>query len=124
MRPSPVVGQTGKGHKVLSDETRLYGRSKKRTVRYEFRGMGPNSWMASVIGPFDSLLYGACGFGGTKARAEKELRRNLADNYSYLGRMILSVTDDADSVGDVDTTLWDDRRDKGPITKILAHVRG
>ncbi len=124
MRRSPVVGQTGKGHRVLSDETRLYGRSSKRTVRYQFTEMSPNNWMASVTGPFDSRMYGACGFGMTKARAKTELQRNLEGSYCYTGRMILSVTDSADSVGDVDATLWDDRRDRGPITKILARVKG
>ncbi len=106
MRRSPVIGQTGR--KVLSDMTGLHGRSSKKTVRYEFRGMGPNSWMASVIGPFDSRMYGACGFGMTKDRAARELRRNLADNHGYTGNMILSVTGDKGFL----------------VDKVLAHCKG
>ena len=113
-----VIGQTGKG--VLSDGTISYRREKKRTVRYMFTKMSPKNWMAWVCGPFHSRTYGVCSFGTNKGRARAALKRRLADDYGYIGRLLLSVVDDADKVGDVDTRLWDDRAAPWPITKLQA----
>lgn len=107
-----VIGQTG--GVVLSDDAVKYKKSKKRTVRYRYVKMRVG-YRAEVVGPFHSALYGACGFGALKTSAKAALERNLANNHSYIGRLLFSDVDTADTVGDIDTRLLDDNAMAVPI---------
>jgi hypothetical protein len=118
MRRSPVAGQTGKV--VLSDGTLKYDKDRRRAVRYKFTKMGPNNWQAWVCGPFHSVLYGVCSFGTTKSRAKDSLQRRLANDYGFIGTMMLSADDEADKVGEVDCRLLDQRANAWPITRLQA----
>lgn len=108
-----VIGQTGKV--VLSDDTVKYNRSKKRTVRYWYEKQHIG-WMAFVIGPFHSLLYGVCGYGTKRTTAKAALIRRLANDYRYIGCLLFSDVDESDTVGDFDPRLLDDRATAQPIT--------
>lgn len=111
---SKVIGQTGSV--VLSTEMIQHKKSKKRTVRYHYVRMSVG-WRAEVIGPFHSTLYGACGFGASRKRAKEALTRNLANNYSYLGRLLFSDVDSADTVGIVRRQVFNNGTLARPITK-------
>ncbi len=88
-----VIGQTGSI--VLSDSDVKRGSSGGRTLRYQYEKLG-RSWMAWICGPLHSRMYGACGFGTTKAQTKKALSRTLANNHGYFGNLIFSDVDDAD----------------------------
>jgi len=115
-KKTAVIGQTGR--MVLSggkgkDGVVRYKISKRRCVRYRFQKV-KHGWYAIVCGPFHSKLYGACAFAAdkatidgkrrssasdTKKRARDALRRRLANSYGFLGNLLLSAVDDADTVG-------------------------
>lgn len=97
-----ILGRTGSC--VLSDDQIQYKLDKKRIVRYWYvRCAG--GYRAEVVGPFHSALYGACGFGTGRTTAEKlraakaALKRNLANNYGYIGHMLFTTEDTADKIG-------------------------
>ena len=131
-----VIGQTGRV--VLSDDVIQFKASHKKTVRYRYQLMSSVKvatdnpkvdrtvcqWKAEVIGPFHSSLYGACSYGSTRKRSKAALQRRLMCDYRYNGVMLLSATDDADNVGNVDTRLWDQVSSGRPITKGFAELVG
>jgi hypothetical protein len=98
-----VIGQTGRV--VLSDEAIQYKLAKKRTVRYQYAKV-KHGWNTWVCGPFHSRTYGACGYGTTKKRAKAALKRNLGNNYNYIGQMLFSDVDEADIIGLSPAELW------------------
>lgn len=98
-----VIGQTGRT--VLSDDMVQFKSSHKRTVRYWYKKV-KHGFMAQVIGPFHSTLYGTCSFGTKRKSARKALKRRLASDYRYHGNMMLSAVDDADNVGKVDSRAF------------------
>lgn len=108
-----IIGQTGTT--VLSDEKRQYNLAKRRTVRYWYVKR-PHGYRVEVIGPFHSALYGACGFGTKRSSAKAALQRNLANNYRYIGTMLVSNKDESDTVGIVNERLLDDNATTRPIT--------
>ena len=108
-----VIGQTGTT--VLSDEKTHYKLEKKRTVRYRYVKNGSCGYRAEVVGPFHSRLYGACSFGVKRTSAKNALRRNLANNYGYIGTMMFSDRDESDTVG-LTRIYSDDDRKSGPIS--------
>ena len=108
-----VIGQTGKV--VLSDDAIYRKLGRKQTVRYQYTKLS-DKWMAWVCGPFHSRTYGACGFGTGKRRSKEALQDNLARNYRYLGTMMFSDVDEADTVGMMDVRLLDNNAMARPIT--------
>ena len=108
-----VIGQTGRV--VLSDGTTQYKLSKKRTVRYRYMKY-THGYRAEVVGPFHSRTYGACSFGTKKSSAKAALKRNLSNNYGYIGIMLFSDVDEADNVGRMDERLLDENATARPIT--------
>lgn len=81
-----VIGQTGT---VVLSETVTRQRSYKRTIRYTFTKV-KDGWECWVCGPsIHTRTYGATGFGPKKHYAKASLERNLANNYGYLGQMVL-----------------------------------
>lgn len=111
-----VIGQTGSGKIALSDESIAYKMSQKRTARYRYERCG-SGWIAVVIGPFHSRLYGANSYGTKRSVALDALKRSLANNYSYIGRLMLSAIDDADDIGRCDQRLLDVNVSARPKTK-------
>lgn len=109
-----VIGQTGKT--VLSDNMIQFKPSYKKTVRYWYQKMTVG-WLAIVIGPFHSRLYGVCCYGTSKECAKAALWRHLAKEYGYFGTMLYSDVDTADTVGDVDFRLLDEGQQAHPITR-------
>ncbi len=109
-----VIGQTGST--VLSDDKIQYKLSKKRTVRYRYEKC-PNGYLAVVIGPFHSALYGTCSFGTKRTSAKKALVRRLANEYNYIGTLLFSDVDESDSVGNPDLRLLADNTAARPITR-------
>lgn len=99
-----VMGQTGTT--VLSDDTIMYKKEQKRTVRYQYQKV-KHGWMCVVVGPFHSRTYGVNGFGTTKSRSKVELERRLANDYRYLGNLMFSDQDESDTVGIPDSRLWE-----------------
>lgn len=91
-----VIGQTGKI--VLSDEMIHFKVSQKRTARYRYERCG-SGWIAVVIGPFHSRLYGANSYGTKKSRAKTALDRSLVNNFGYIGQLLFSDVDDSDVTG-------------------------
>lgn len=81
-----------------SDEQNEYRTGKRRAVRYMFTKV---SWgyRAEVVGPFFSKLYAVCGYGTTKGRAKVALERYLASDYGFIGTMLLSTIDEANTIG-------------------------
>lgn len=116
-----VIGQTGR--EPLSDTVLQFKSSRKKTVRYRYKKVG-NGFLAEVIGPFHSTLYGVCSFGTKRKRARKALKRRLGNDYRYFGIMLLSAVDDADNVGMVDLRLWDQISSGRPITKTPGELIG
>lgn len=108
-----VIGQTGSC--VLSDEKIQYKLSKKRTVRYWVRKL-KSGFLAEVIGPFHSKLYGTCAYGTKRKTAKDALIGRLANDHNYIGTMLLSDTDESDTVGDFDRRLLDENAMARPIT--------
>lgn len=82
-----------------SKEREDYRASTKRAVRYMMIRMWRGYYRADVVGPFHSALYGVCGFGTTRAKAKIALQRNLANNHGFIGSVLLTTKDEADSVG-------------------------
>lgn len=108
-----VIGQTGS--MLLSDDTRLLVKGKRRIVRYHYDKV-KSGWLAWVCGPFHSRTYGACGFGTSKVRAKETLQNNLAHNYGYIGNLLFSDVDEGDNVGDIDNRLVADNAIAAPVT--------
>lgn len=102
----------------VSTERCDYRSSTKRAVRYRYVAMfnSTRQYRAEIIGPFHSALYGLCGFGTTKARAKAELKRNLANNHGFIGTMLVSDKDEADTVGLLDRDLIDAHTSPCPIS--------
>jgi hypothetical protein len=109
-----VMGQTGRV--VLSDTVLQFKSGRKKTVRYNYVRV-ENGWLAQVIGPFHSALYGTCSFATRKFRAKAALQRRLMNDYRYFGVLLFSDVDDADNVGRVDLRLWDQLTSGRPIIK-------
>jgi len=116
-----VMGQTGRV--VLSDTVLQFKSARKKTVRYNYVRV-ENGWLAQVIGPFHSALYGTCSFATRKFRAKAALQRRLMNDYRYFGCMLFSDVDDADNVGNVDLRLWDQISSGRPITKTPGELIG
>jgi hypothetical protein len=77
----------------------------------------PNkSYRAEVVGPFHSKLYGCCSFGRSKASAKARLKNNLARNFGFIGTMLLSDKDEADTVGYPDKDLIGPDTSASPIS--------
>jgi len=108
-----VIGQTGSV--VLSDDSIQRQRDKKRTLRYRYQ-KARNGWLCEIIGPFHSVMYGACSFGTTRTSAKKSLIRRLGNRFGYLGRLLFSDVDEADKVGVVDQRLITEWMSNSPIT--------
>lgn len=101
---SHVIGQTGRS--VLSDETIQYARDKRRTLKYWLhRSYRSGRWTVDIIGPFHSPMYGVCGSGSDKKTAMSDILRRLANEYGYIGRLMLSDIDESDTVGIVNRRL-------------------
>jgi hypothetical protein len=83
---SAVVGQTGRV--VLSSCIIQYKRSQERTIHYRYTKL-QQGWHAWVCKPFHSRTYGVCGFGANKARAKTALENILANDYGYIGKLVL-----------------------------------
>ncbi len=98
-----VIGQTGSV--VLSDDAVFRKLSEKRTVCYRYVRMTRSYYRAEVVGPFHSAYYGLSSFGTTRLRAKAALIRCLANSFGYMGRLIFSVDDEADHVGEVDSPV-------------------
>ena len=109
-----IIGQTGKI--VLSDDSVLFKMSQKRTARYRYERCG-KGWLAVIIGPFHSRLYGANSYGTKRSRAKAALKRSLAHNFGYIVHMLFSDVDEADNVGGVDERLLDSNALARPKTK-------
>ncbi len=109
-----VIGQTGSV--VLSDDTIQRQRDEKRTLRYRYQ-KSRRGWLCEVIGPFHSVMYGACSYGTTRTSAKKSLIRRLGNRFGYLGRLMFSDVDEADNVGIVDSRTIADGTTSRPITK-------
>lgn len=108
-----VIGQTGRV--ILSDETIMFTRQRRRTVRYQYTKV-QCGWTAWVCGPFHSRTYGVSGFGTKKYRAKAALQRILANDYGYIGKMLFSDVDESDTVGIVEPRLLDEYVEPHPIT--------
>jgi hypothetical protein len=98
-----VVGQTGST--VLSNDAVYRKLSRARTARYRIKRQ-PGGYVAEIIGPFHSTLYGAHGPTTSKHRAKAALQTRLANNHGYHGCLILSDIDSADVVGLSVTDIW------------------
>ena len=82
------VRQTGST--ILSDTTIQRKQEQNRTVRFQYRQVA-GCYQAFVTGPSThSALYGLCGSGITKQGAFDQLRKRLANDHSFFGRMVLS----------------------------------
>ena len=90
---------------AASDEKKDYRSARKRAVRYWYVKSGCG-YRAEVVGPFHSRLYGTCGFGTNKIRAKARLKSNLANNYGFLGTMLLTDKDEADNVSMSAAEIW------------------
>jgi hypothetical protein len=113
-----VIGQTGSV--VLSDEAIQYKIDKKRTVRYRYVWMKPiGLWRAEVIGPFHSALYGTQGIGTKKAHAKRALVMRLGNRFGYIGHLMFSDHDEADTIGQHDSRTLEDRQ-ASPISMAEA----
>ncbi len=108
-----VIGQTGSS--VLSNDAVNRAIGKNRTVRYRYEKCA-NGYRAVVVGPFHSRMYGVCGFGAKRWSAIKSLWLRLGNDYGYLGNLIRSDVDEADTVGIVDQRLFDQYAMAKPIT--------
>ena len=111
---SGVIGQTGSI--VLSDDGLMRVRGMKRTVRYRYEKMR-DGWLCVVIGPFHSVMYGACSYGTKRTSAKKALVRRLGNQFCYIGRLLFSDVDAADRIGIVDDRTIADGTTSRPITK-------
>jgi len=110
-----VIGQTGTT--VLSDDKLQYKISKKRTVRYRYEKCKlVKGYRAVVVGPFHSALYGACSFGTKRTSAKKALENRLANEYNYIGTMLFSDVDEADTVGIINYRLLAENATARPIS--------
>jgi hypothetical protein len=108
-----VIGQTGRA--VLSDTMIHRKLSKQRRIRYQFTKT-KHGWNAWVCGPFHSRTYGVCGFGTKKPTAKAALQRRLANDYRYIGSILHSDVDEADTVGIAGQRLRGAGANDGPIT--------
>jgi len=108
-----TVMQTGS--RILSDERIHYKLSQKRTVRYWYVRVC-DGYLAIVVSPFHSAIYGACSFGTKKTSAKKALRMRLMNDYNYIGTMLFSDVDEADTIGYVNPRLLDTNATARPIT--------
>lgn len=99
-----VMGQTGRT--VLSDDTIQYKKEERRTVRYKYQKV-QHGWMCVVVGPFHSRTYGVNAFGTTKKTSKAKLETRLANDYRYIGNLMFSDVDEADTVGIPDPRLWE-----------------
>ena len=91
-----VIGQTGTTK--LSDDSMLFTRSQKRSVRYRIVKVA-HGFVAEVIGPFHSSLYGTGCFGTSRYWAMDALKRRLANDHGYIGQFSRTDKDTADTVG-------------------------
>lgn len=122
-----VIGSTGTNAPALSDEAIQYKLSAARTVRYQYHKLSDNkTWCCWVCGPFHSRMYGVSSFGTSKFRAKTALRTNLANNYGYIGHLLFSDVDTADTIGkvnkrllNVEVVLGNDAKSV-PITRVEA----
>jgi len=119
MKRNRVIGQTGR--RSLSTDKLKYKQNKRRTARFQYTKLGRKRWLAWICGPFHSRTYGACGYGSTKERAKAALQFNLANNYRYIGNLMLSDIDDADHIGLSPVELW--HRSNNQQREILANIR-
>lgn len=102
---SQVIGQTGTS--VLSElELIQYRTHKRRTVRYKYTKV-KHGWICVVVGPFHSRTYGVNAFATTKAHSKVKLEYRLANDYRYIGCLMFSDVDEADTVGIVNDRLWE-----------------
>jgi len=108
-----VIGQTGST--VLSHDAIKRKRSQRRTIRYRYRKIVGQGYIAEVIGPFHSAIYGAIAFGTSRKRARSELIRLVGNRFGYLGHVMLSDIDSADLVGIIDPRLVADNAVAGVI---------
>jgi len=99
-----IIGQSGKV--IFSDDAIKYKKSKKRTIRYQYRRCD-KGWVAWICGPFHSRTYGVNSYGTKKKYAKASLQRLLANDYGYIGHITLSNLDEADIIGIVDKRLLD-----------------
>lgn len=114
---SYVIGQTGSI--VLSDDGLIRARGMKRTVRYRYQPIkcgAQTHWLCEVIGPFHSVMYGACSYGTKKTSAKKALVLYLGNRFGYIGRLLFSNVDASDNVGKVDFRLINEGTMARPIT--------
>jgi len=88
-----------------SDERNEYRTANRRAVRYMYEKC-QHGYRAVVVGPFHSKLYGTCGFGTKKTRAKAALQRNLANNFGFIGTMLMTDKDEADNVGLSASEVW------------------
>ncbi len=114
MGKQTVIGQTGSI--VLSDDMIRHRVAKRRTVRYRYVWMKVlGLWRAEIIGPFHSTLYGTQGIGAKKVYAKRALVMRLANSFGYIGRLMFSDQDEADTIGRHDSRTLEDRKES-PIS--------
>jgi hypothetical protein len=108
---------------IESEEQHNYRAAKKRAVRYWYvltiRTKHGNRYRAEIVGPFHSRLYGTCSYGATKALAKARLKATLANDYGFLGTMLLANKDESDTVGLSASELL--RRTNNVQRKVLPH---
>lgn len=99
---------------VVSDEKSAVKFGRRCAVRYRYvKTCG--LYRAEVIGPFHSKLYGACAFGRSKVSAKVRLKHQLERNFGFIGAMLLSDKDEADTVGYPDVDLVRPNASASPI---------
>jgi hypothetical protein len=100
---------------AMSSEKNECGADKRRAVRFWYMKT-PWGYRAEIVGPFHSKLYGMCAFGRSKVSAKAQLKSRLARNFGFIGTMLLSDKDEADTVGLPDRNATDSNTSACPIT--------
>lgn len=100
---------------TMSSEKNEFSAATKRAVRFWYVKMG-FGYRAEIVGPFHSQLYGACAFGRSKVSCKARLKQQLARNFGFIGSMLMSDRDEADTVGLPDLSHADPNVSASPIT--------
>jgi len=94
-----TVIRSTNGRIALSDEAIQFKLSVGRSVRYQYYRLSKKVWCCWVCGPFHSRYYGVSSFGITKVASRDNLSDNLARNFGFIGTLLFSDVDTADTVG-------------------------
>lgn len=107
MKHRQPLGSTSSDRPLLSDDAIKYRIETRRACYYRYEpiflkrpdGSRTKWWCAVVRGPFHSRLYGVTAMGRTRRLAKARLKGMLARSYGYIGNLVWTDKDEADTIG-------------------------